>query len=87
MNKSGLNDTKVTHSLEQIGGSGFLVLRHFLPQVLSTSLYTIAKEKCPSDSPFVKTGALGEEYWRLIRLVGDALSAVYSDVSFLVTIK
>lgn len=82
MSKSGSNNTKISQSVERIGGSGFLVVRYFLPQALSTSLYTATKEKCPSDSPFVETSALGEEYWQLIRLVGDALSAAYSDVSF-----
>lgn len=82
MNKFGSNDIKITHSVEQIGGSGFLVVRNFIPQDLSASLYTAIRKNCPSDGQFVETSAVGKKYWRLIRLVGGALSKVYSNVSF-----
>ena len=82
MSKSGLNKTEVSQSVERIDGSGFLVVRNFLPQALSTSLYIGARENSSSSSQFVETSALGNAYWELIQLVGDALSAVYSNVSF-----
>ena len=82
MKTSGLNSGRDLQSLEKIGGKGFLVVRNFLPQDLSATLYALAREHCPSGSHFVETEALGKHYWILIRLLGDALSQVYSNISF-----